>query len=357
MTNLHLRQQIASEAARLIYQRRENQYFRARLKASRRIAGQVLGARELPTNREIRDEIRLLALAEQGERQRQHLRDMRFQALRMMRLLRAFKPRLTGGVLTGICSSQQEVDLHVFSGSVQAVADMLDREDLQYDVQAGGQLRVRDRYDFELTIFPEHVAPLASEHLNGPSQEQLASIAQLEELIEREYPQLPVEQVVASVESHGDRFMAFQILLLPLEQVKQPRKYHPEGDVLYHSLQVFQLAREELPYDEEFLLAALLHDVGKGLDPHDHVAAGLEALEPYITPRTAWLIEHHPEAQAILDGTLGHRSRRRLESAEHFEELMLLARCDRNGRQRGVPVLEVEDALDCIRELEAMCGD
>ena len=71
---------------------------------------------------------------------------------------------------------------------------------------------------------------------------------------------------------------------------------HPEGDALYHSLQVFELAREELPYDEEFLLAALLHDVGKGLDPQDHIGAALEALDGHITPRTAWFIEHHTEA-------------------------------------------------------------
>ena len=50
------------------------------------------------------------------------------------------------------------------------------------------------------------------------------------------------------------------------------------SDALYHSLQVFELAREERPYDEEFLLAALLHDVGKAIDPHDHVATGVEAL-------------------------------------------------------------------------------
>ena len=44
---------------------------------------------------------------------------------------------------------------------------------------------------------------------------------------------------------------------------------HPKGDALYHSLQVYDLACDEMPYDEEFLLAALLHDVGKGLtQPH-----------------------------------------------------------------------------------------
>ena len=57
--------------------------------------------------------------------------------------------------------------------------------------------------------------------------------------------------------------------------------------MLYHSLQVFELAREALPYDEEFLLAALLHDVGKAIDARDHVAAGLEALDGHITPRRA----------------------------------------------------------------------
>ena len=41
------------------------------------------------------------------------------------------------------------------------------------------------------------------------------------------------------------------------------------------------------PYDEEFLLAALLHDVGKAIDPSDHVEAALQALEGSITERTS----------------------------------------------------------------------
>ena len=67
-------------------------------------------------------------------------------------------------------------------------------------------------------------------------------------------------------EEPADRFLAFALLLQPLEKVQQDRDSHPEGDALYHSLQVFELARQELPYDEEFLLAALLHDVGKAID-------------------------------------------------------------------------------------------
>lgn len=154
-----------------------------------------------------------------------------------------------------------------------------------------------------------------------------------------------------------DRFLVYESLLAPLEEVKQSPRTHPEGDALYHSLQVFVLAREELPYDEELLLAALLHDVGKAIDARDHVAAGLEALGETITERTAWLIANHALAHELLDGTLGARARRRLEESEHFEELMLLARCDRAGRRIGVRVPELDEALGYVRELAAMCDE
>ena len=77
-------------------------------------------------------------------------------------------------------------------------------------------------------------------------------------------------EAVAPLAQHLDRFAVYRMRLAPLEAIKQNPKYHPEGDALYHSLQVFHLAREARPYDEEFLLAALLHDVGKAIDPQDH---------------------------------------------------------------------------------------
>ena len=116
------------------------------------------------------------------------------------------------------------------------------------------------------------------------------------------------------------------------------------------------MARDELPYDEEFLLAALLHDVGKAIDTENHTAAALEALEDLITERTAWFIEHHMAAQQLLDGELGARARRRLQQNESYEELLLLARCDRGGRQSGVQAPELEEALDYIRELAVTFG-
>jgi hypothetical protein len=183
-----------------------------------------------------------------------------------------------------------------------------------------------------------------------------ASIAELELLLAREYPALDLPRAVEQVENRVDRFQVYESLLLPLENVKQNRQYHPEGDALYHSLQVYDLACEQLPYDEELLLAALLHDVGKAIDPSDHVTAGLEALAGFITERSAWLIGNHMLGHAIHEGTLGQRAWRRLRQTEDYEELLLLARCDRQGRQVGVSVPEVDEVLDYLRNLAAMCN-
>lgn len=154
-----------------------------------------------------------------------------------------------------------------------------------------------------------------------------------------------------------ERFAVFEALLWPLERVRLNPQRHPEGDALFHSLQVFELARAELPYDEEFLLAALLHDVGKGLEPGDHIAAGLAALEGWITPRTAWFIEHHSDANALAEGRLGARAARRLTSHDDYEELKLLSSCDRRGRVPGATVLEVPQALAYLRQLARLCDD
>ena len=217
-------------------------------------------------------------------------------------------------------------------------------------------IHVTDRFPFELTVYAADKAHFVfKSSITGKAIER-ASIAELEQFLEREYPQLELESAVAEMEERVDRFQVYEALLLPLEQVKESPKYHPEGDALYHSLQVFELARDELPYDEEFLLAALLHDVGKGIDRDDHVAAGLDALDGFITTRTAWLIQQHMVAHGLVEGTLGTRARRRLAKSDDFEELQMLAECDRDGRQVGVEVCDLDEALDYVRQLAQTFG-
>ena len=165
------------------------------------------------------------------------------------------------------------------------------------------------------------------------------------------YPEIDTEQTLSEMNETPEPFQVFYSLLLPLENVKQHPKYHPEGDVLFHSLQVFDLACDSMPYDEEFLLAALLHDIGKGIDSGAHVESGLEALEGLITQRTHWLISNHMEAHRIFDGTIGSRAHRRLRENESYEDLLLLSECDRGGRVPGAVTTELEEAIDYIRSL------
>ncbi|NIP87227.1 MAG: HD domain-containing protein [Planctomycetales bacterium] len=367
MANEKMRRQIAWEAARLMYVRQESEYYRAKLKAAKKLCRGWVKPQDLPSNREIRDQVQSLARTYEGRRREETLREMRLEALRLMRLLGAYRPRLIGSTLTGHVRAGSDIDIHLFADGVEGVTAVLDQQGIVYEVerkqvQKQGQQRVfthvhvQDHFTFELTVYPSRQAHYVfKSSITGKAIER-ASIAELEQLLGETYPDTPLEQEILEAESKVDRFQIYEMLLLPLETVRQSPKYHPEGDVLYHSLQVFDLARDELPYDEEFLLAALLHDVGKGIDPKDHVAAGLEALQGHITERTAWLIEYHMAGGQLRDGRLGVRFRRRLEAAEDFDELMLLVQCDREGRQRGVPAPDVPEALDYLRELARTNG-
>ncbi len=322
---------------------------------------------DLPSNAEIRDELQGMARLYEGEQRTDNLLEMRVDALRLMRILRRFRPRLIGSVWTGHIRAGSDIDLHIFADGVDAVTLELEDEGFDFDVERKRvrknneervytHIHIRDRFPCELTVYPANKAHYVfKSSITGKAIER-ASISELEAFLETKYPEMSIDDELAQSVDRIDRFQLYESLLLPLETVKQAKKYHPEGDALYHSLQVFDLARDELPYDEEFLLAALLHDVGKGIDGADHVAAGLEALGGFITERTAWLIANHMLAQKVLDGSIGSRARKRLRANPSHDELLLLAQCDRDGRVAGVTAPELDDALDYVRELVTMFG-
>lgn len=363
MSDAKLRHAIAFEAARLMYSREESEYFTAKRKAAARVCRGSVKPSDLPGNAEIRDLIQSFARTHEGDRRTENLKDMRLHALWLMRRLGRFRPRLIGSVMTGHVRKGSDIDLHLFSDHVEPITSVLEEEGLQYDVERKhlekhGEFRVfthvhvYDTFNFELTVYAEDKAHYVfKSSITGKAIER-ASTRELEELIAREHPEVKIAEELADRDEAIDPFQVFRLLLLPLENVKQNPKWHPEGDVLYHLLQVFELARGERPWDEEFLLAALLHDVGKGIDPHDHVGAGVQALDGLITPRAAWLIENHMLAQEYKAGTLGRRQRQKLEAHEDFDDLMALRDVDDRGRVPGAVVGTVDEALGFLKELE-----
>jgi hypothetical protein len=363
MPNNKLRQAIALEAARLMYERQESEYYTAKRKAAKRLCRQGCKPEDLPSNAEIREQIQVFARLHEGDKRTAHLREMRLAALHSMRLLRQFRPRLIGSVMTGHVRKGSDIDLHLFSDSPGLITDLLQNEGFQFDLERKqvvkhGEARVFthihvfDRYNFELTVYPEDKAHYVfRSSITGKAIER-ASIRELEEFLAQEYPGIRLEEELQQTAEAADPYLIFRMLLLPLEEVRQSPKHHPEGDVLFHSLQVFELARDARPYDEEFLLAALLHDVGKGLDPADHVGAALGALDGLITERTRYFIEHHMEAHDYKAGTLPPKQKRVLDTSPDFEDLMLLRELDDAGRVPGAAVGTLDEALDYLKELE-----
>lgn len=365
-----LRRQIAWEAARLMYWREESEYQRAKIKAARKVQIGWVKPADLPSNAEIRDQILSIARTFEGPQPHQdRLLQMRLRALWWLEHLAPFHPKIIGSVLTGHIRDGSDIDLHAFSGSVQAVVNRVEEVGTQIEVERKRVIKdgvarifthihVADMFPIEITVYElkwlrfRFKSSITGKPIERATHDELSRLIALEHETSPESQRAEIE----SMEHPADRWRVFESLLLPLERVSQSAKYHPEGDALYHSLQVYTFALEEMPYDEEFLLAALLHDVGKAIDPGDHVAAGLEALEGFITERTAWLIEHHMEGHSIIDHTIGARRRRRLRENPWFEDLITLAECDLAGRVPGLNVDDVDVALDYIQQIDTMFG-
>src|SRR5437660_12452240 len=133
---------------------------------------------------------------------------MRLEALRLMRLLRPFRPRLIGSVMTGHVRKGSDIDLHVFSDSAGLVTDLLEQEGLQYDLERKqvvkhGEARVFThvhvyaRFNFELTVYPEDKAHYVFKSSITGKPIERATTRELEELIAREHPEVSIDEALA----------------------------------------------------------------------------------------------------------------------------------------------------------------
>jgi len=367
MTDLKLRKAIAARAASLMYAREESEYFTAKRKAAKQLGVNCkYQPYDLPANKEIQEALRRLAESREGAARGETLEGMRLEALRWMQKLRRFDPKLIGSVLTGHVRRGSDIDIHVFTDSLNDLTMALDDWRADYTVERKQVIKHNEtrvyrhihidaRYPIELTVYSaaERNYPFLSSITGKPIEK--CGIDSLESLLLHENPTLLIQEEMERADDFVDAAWMLPLLLRPLENVKQSPQYHPEGDALYHSLQVFTLAIRERPYDEEFVLAALLHDIGKAIDPGDHSAAAIEALEGLVGLRTLWLVEHHMLAHQIHDRTIGHRMHRRLAEHPDYEDLCLLGELDRAGRVPGAAVPTIEQAIQEIQAISESC--
>lgn len=128
-------------------------------------------------------------------------------------------------------------------------------------------------------------------------------------------------------------------LLEALDGIQQSPKYHPEGDALYHSLQVFELATRATD-DRVLWAAALFHDVGKAIDGPLHDEIGADLLEGLLPDRAVWLVRHHLDL--LRDP---RRTRRRWLGTPELLDLERLRKWDLGGRNPNARVMSLDSSL------------
>jgi len=105
-----LRNRIAQEAALLLYASQEKEYKQAKQRAA-----QTVGARILPSNFEVAEELDRIAEEREGAQRKELILRMRVEALDIMDALKEFSPRLVGSVWRGTARRNSDIDILMFS--------------------------------------------------------------------------------------------------------------------------------------------------------------------------------------------------------------------------------------------------
>ncbi|MBP7488465.1 MULTISPECIES: hypothetical protein [Azospira] len=117
--NAHLRQLIASTAARLMAEDGIADYPLAKRKAARQLGSPDTDA--LPTNAEVESELRAYQALYQEREQKERIDELRGKAAEMMEIMTPFHPYLTGSVLDGSAGRYAEVDILLYPDSAKEV--------------------------------------------------------------------------------------------------------------------------------------------------------------------------------------------------------------------------------------------
>lgn len=67
-------------------------------------------------------------------------------------------------------------------------------------------------------------------------------------------------------------------------------------DRLTHCRQTAARA-EKAGRSDEYVLAALIHDIGDTLGPFNHADVAASMIKPFVSPEVHWMVEHHAEFQ------------------------------------------------------------
>jgi len=126
INSLSLRKKVAREAANFLYFRVEKEYKQAKQKAAR-----TFGVHFLPANLEVAIELENIADENEGKARQEHLIQMRKEALKLMQILKAYKPLLIGSVWRGTIHHGSDIDIVVHHDEPDDILKALKQNNLQ----------------------------------------------------------------------------------------------------------------------------------------------------------------------------------------------------------------------------------
>ncbi|HMT93068.1 hypothetical protein [uncultured Thiothrix sp.] len=191
----NLRQLVADETARLLYEEGYRDYRVAKQKAAQRL-GADNQAKNQPSNEEVEQALQdYVQLLDQAEHQA-NLKLHREIALEAMEFLQPFQPYLTGSALEGTSGPLSAVTLHLSANRAEDVIFHLEEQNIPFQIQerkvkAGKKqdyfplLRLYvDNVEVELMIFPDdgHASISALNSMTGKALKR-ADAKRLEEIL------------------------------------------------------------------------------------------------------------------------------------------------------------------------------
>ncbi len=125
---------------------------------------------------------------------------------------------------------------------------------------------------------------------------------------------------------------------------------------LEHGLQSATRAERE-GADIDWIVSALLHDIGDGLAPQNHDRMAAEIIRPFVREECAWVVEHHGLFQSYYYGHhygWDRNARDKFKDHQHFQACVdFCERWDQASFDPGYESQDLEHFAPMVREVFA----
>lgn len=125
---------------------------------------------------------------------------------------------------------------------------------------------------------------------------------------------------------------------------------------LEHALQAATRAEKD-GADTDWVVAALLHDIGDGLSPQNHDRFAAEIMRPFMREEVTWVVEHHGIFQMVYYAHhYGWDPDKREEFSDHHYYRSCVEFCERwdqSSFDPDYPMLPLDHFAPLVREVFA----